>query len=420
MKVKRYFAADVRQGLRQIRHEMGSDAVILSSNQVDGGVEIVAAIDYDETVFRTPNDKTAASADNMSVAEVRSRQSATASKSKDMHYTLADGGGRRQSSTTAADEQITWSQDPVLVEMRTEIKNLRNMVENQLSGFAWGDLTRRHPLRAELLQRLLKLGLSIACCQRLLHDISEQRDIEANWRHLLDQLVSRIQCGDDEIIRRGGVVALVGPTGVGKTTTLAKLAARYAFKEGVRNVALVTTDNYRIGAHDQIRTYGRILGVPVRIVNDRKELAGTLAELTNKSLVLIDTAGMGQRDLRLVEQFSRLRDTPREIRSYLVVSATTMHSALNEIVSSFAHVSPCGCILTKVDEATNLGAVLSTLVDYQLPLSYTCDGQRVPEDIHLARPHSLVSRAVALMENADRAIDEECMALTNGRKIANA
>jgi len=417
MKVTRYFAADIRKGLRQVRHEMGPDAVILSTNPCHGGIEIVAAIDYDETAFKKADPTSASAANEESSPLAYPRPDSTAAKAKSRSN---DANGAGQGVVRKPGEKVIWSQDPVLVEMRAEIKTLRGMLEQQLSGLAWGDLVKRHPLRAELFQRLLKLGLSVAHCQRLLRCIDEHEDLDSNWRLVLEQLVAQIGSSDDEIIQRAGVVALVGPTGVGKTTTLAKLAARYVLKNGARRVALITTDNYRIGAHEQIRTYGRILGVPVRVVSDSKELSSALRELSGKSLVLIDTAGMGQRDMRLVEQFNRLQESAREIRSYLVLSATTMHSALDEIVAGFAPVRPSGCVLTKLDEATNLGGLLSTLADTGLPLAYMCDGQRVPEDIHLARPHSLVSRALDLMEAANRILDEESLALTNGRTLANA
>lgn len=418
MKVTRYFAADIRSGLRQVRHEMGPDAVILSTNPCHGGIEIVAAIDYDETAFKKVEPtSTGAATHEESTQRAYSRSNSGAANAKPRR---TNANGERQGVAQQAGEKVIWSQDPVLVEMRAEIKTLRGMLEHQLSGLAWGDLVQRHPLRSELFQRLLKLGLSVAHCQRLLRYIDENADVDSNWRLMLEQLVAQIGSSDDDIIQRAGVVALVGPTGVGKTTTLAKLAARYVLKNGARRVALITTDNYRIGAHEQIRTYGRILGVPVRVVGDSKELSSALRELSGKSLVLIDTAGMGQRDMRLVEQFNRLQESAREIRSYLVLSATTMHSALDEIVSGFAPVRPSGCVLTKLDEATNLGGLLSTLANTGLPLAYMCDGQRVPEDIHLARPHSLVSQALDLMEAANRILDEESLALTNGRALANA
>jgi flagellar biosynthesis protein FlhF len=200
---------------------------------------------------------------------------------------------------------------------------------------------------------------------------------------------------------QGGVVALVGSTGVGKTTSVAKLAARYVLRHGQRHVALVTTDSYRIGAHEQLMTYGRLLGIPVQIASDHKELHSALNSLADKRLVLIDTAGMSQRDVRLSEQFATLADSGIPIRTLLVLSATAHPSVLTETVEAFSSVDLEGAILTKLDEAAKLGGVLSTVINQQLPLMFVTDGQRVPEDMHLARAQNLVQKAAELALSSD-------------------
>ncbi len=207
------------------------------------------------------------------------------------------------------------------------------------------------------------------------------------------------------------IVALVGATGVGKTTTVAKLAARYMLRHGANRVALVTTDSFRIGAHQQLRTYGKILGLPVYIANDADELRTTLEGLRDKDLVLIDTAGMSQRDLRLNEQFELLRQSSRQlssqIQSYAVLSTTTQRVALDETLRALEQVELSGCILTKTDETVALGEALSVVRRHRLPVAYVCDGQRVPEDIHPARAAKLVSQAVALMRRYETELPEE-------------
>jgi flagellar biosynthesis protein FlhF len=215
------------------------------------------------------------------------------------------------------------------------------------------------------------------------------------------------------------MIALVGSTGVGKTTSVAKLAARYALRHGQRSVALVTTDCYRIGAHEQLFTYGRILGVPVQVASSHEELQSTLASLADRRLVLIDTAGMSQRDLRLAEQLATLRDSGFPLRTYLVLNVTTQLNVLDEAVRAFGKAALEGCILTKVDEAASLGGVLSVVAKHRLPLAYVGDGQRVPEDLHPARAHNLVNRAVSLMQQAGQDSNDETLAERFGGMAAN-
>jgi flagellar biosynthesis protein FlhF len=215
-------------------------------------------------------------------------------------------------------------------------------------------------------------------------------------------------------------VALVGATGVGKTTTIAKLAARYALRHGRERVALVTTDSYRIAAHEQLRTYGRILGIPVRIANNREELTESLKLLSDKDLVLIDTAGMSQRDVRLSQQFSLVEEAAPAIKTYLVLSTTTHRAGLTEVVKTFGKVKLDGCILTKLDETTSLGGAISTLAEHKLPVAYVSDGQRVPEDIHIARAPNLIQRAVQVAQQTNQALEQESLTLAFSGMVANA
>jgi flagellar biosynthesis protein FlhF len=200
---------------------------------------------------------------------------------------------------------------------------------------------------------------------------------------------------DEQILQKGGVVALVGPTGVGKTTTAAKLAARYAMRHGSSKVALITTDSYRIGAQEQLRSFGELIGVPVYAVNSADELHTTLHSLQDRELVLIDTAGLSQRDRQLLEQLAILRTGEIKIDPYLVVAANSQESALNEAVTMFNRIELKGAILSKLDEGGSLGPALSVLIRHQLPLHYLGDGQRVPEDLQVARGSDLVDRLVA-------------------------
>jgi len=383
MKVKRFFAADMRQAIRLVREAQGADAVILSNRKVDGGVEIISATGYDESLLEdstpvtTPETVTAPDAD-------RTDSSADAS---------------RYTATTA--RAVNWSQDPAIVSMKEEIRQLRGLLENQLAHLAWSDLDRREPLHTDVMRRLHSMELGNGLIEQLSAPAVHARDEAHAWQLALAELSATLPVAENDMLDQGGIVALVGSTGVGKTTSIAKLAARYVLRHGQRHVALVTTDSYRIGAHEQLMTYGRLLGIPVQVASDHNELRTTLNSLADKRLVLIDTAGMSQRDVRLTEQFTTLADSGIPIRTLLVLSATLHPSVLDETVRAFSAVPIEGAILTKLDEAASLGGVLSAVIKQHLPLMFTTNGQRVPEDLHTARAQDLVQQAAQLIREQD-------------------
>ncbi|MCK9531575.1 MAG: flagellar biosynthesis protein FlhF [Gammaproteobacteria bacterium] len=412
MKIKRYFAADMRQALQMVREGQGPDAVILSNRKLDGGVEIVAAVDYDEALV----ERMTRGESKPSVVEPPARKPAQAQPSATPARPSAGGEGERRS---AAANRIVWSQDPAISAMRDEIKTLRGLVETQLTGIAWGEARQHQPLRVQVLERLTRLGLSARLCNELAGQVRYQDDAEHNWRQALGQLARRIPVTHDDILSRGGVVALVGPTGVGKTTSVAKLAARYTLRHGPDRVALITTDSYRIGAQQQLRTFGRLLNAPVYVANDAAELAHLLETLRNKSLVLIDTAGTSQRDVRLAEQAALLNAGGGLVHTYVVLSATTQRKALEETVRAFGNIALDGCLLTKLDETASLGEALSVVAEQQLPVAYVSDGQRVPEDLQTARANNLVTRSVGMMRHSDAPV-EEALAFSFGGLVSNA
>jgi flagellar biosynthesis protein FlhF len=300
--------------------------------------------------------------------------------------------------------------------MRNEITNLRGMLEQQLTGLAWNDLKKNNPLRAKLIKQLLELGFGPELANQVIQSSEGQSDdYRKAWQMTLSSLAEKLPIQDDDVALSGGVVALVGATGVGKTTTIAKLAARYALRHGRNSIVLITTDTYRIGALEQLRTYGRILGIPVKIAHNKKQLQDLLKMLSEKKLVLIDTAGMGQRDIRLMEQFSVINDCAMGLKTLLVLSSTTHRAALDETVRSFSNVEINGCILTKLDETTNLGAALSVVTEHQLRVAYISDGQRVPEDLHLARAHTLINRCVSIARRANQPLDNDSLELAYSR-----
>jgi flagellar biosynthesis protein FlhF len=415
MKIKRFFAADMRQAIRKVREEQGPDAVILSNRKVDGGVEIVSAVDYDEALINKALHENASDT-------LAGPRAANASPVMAPVQAEAAAQARPAPAATAVTSRasIQWAQDPALVSMKEEIRQLRGLLEHQLAHLAWGDMNHKHPQQLEVLRRLHGLGIKPAVAQHLAERVSHCADPEQAWRNALGLFAQAIPVTNDDILERGGMVALVGATGVGKTTTVAKLAARFALRHGQKRVALVTTDGYRIGAHEQLLTYGKILGVPVQVAADHEQLVHALKGVMDKHLVLIDTAGMSQRDLRLTEQFTTLANTGLPIRSYLVLSATAQAAVQEETICAFRGVALDGCILTKVDETTSLGGALSVISEQQLPLAYIADGQRVPEDMQPARPHVLVNKAAEMLRESDWFPGDAMLAERFGGGMANA
>lgn len=347
------------------------------------------------------------------------RLNVTVGGAVDLDFSAAESAiAEPVAASTGEPTRIEWTQEPAMREMRAELRTLRSLFESQLTLQEWQRLGQRHPLRITLLQRLTALGLGVDVARKLADHVPESEDPEQAWLQALDLLRQHLPVADDDIVERGGVIAIVGPTGVGKTTTVAKLAARFALRHGRRHVALVTTDNFRIGGQEQLRSFARILGMPVHAAHDREELAAVLADLADKQLVLIDTAGMSHRDMRLSEQLQTLGTAGSPIRVYLVISANTQLPALCEIVRGFRKINPAGCILSKVDEATSLGSALTALLRYRLPVAYLATGQRVPEDLQPARSEPLLESALTLMRQyAAEETDDEALALRFARAV---
>ncbi|VAW52161.1 Flagellar biosynthesis protein FlhF [hydrothermal vent metagenome] len=423
MKMKRYFAADSRQALRELREDQGPDAVILSNRRVQGGVEIIAALDYEDAMVNSSlgnPDSLPPPTDNTKQAGYSEPQ---VNENSYGHSQFTESS---YSSVTDDKEHETKEDASTLNKIQDELKGLRNIIEAPLMQFAWGESGRVQPLYANLLKQLMSLGLSSKLSQSIAKRTAKQGLTKHSWLESLKLLAKLVPINDEDILENGGIVSLIGPTGVGKTTTIAKLAARFALKHGRRGVTLITTDNYRIGAHEQLRTYGRILGVPVHIATDAAELKCLLKEVREKSedcehqLILIDTAGVCQKDVRLGEQLMTLNLRGMDIKNYLVLSATGQMNLQDEVIRSFKKLKLSGCMLTKIDEAASLGEVMSVLIQHDLPLHFVCDGQKVPDDLHQARGQLLVKEAVKLMRLTNKPPSSEELAYSFDGMVTNA
>jgi flagellar biosynthesis protein FlhF len=400
MKIKRYTAASMREALAQVRAEQGADAVILSSRRGEDGVEVIAAVDYDEALFVAANRQRAAAASPAAPVQPAAPQP----KLIPAHF-------QRLTMSPEPMEAVRRERAPAdssYGEMQRELQALRRMVETGFAGITWNDKRVREPLKARVLEDLSAMDIAPDVAQALA-ERTPQRTNLADPSHIpLALLVKHLPVVNDLASVSGGVMAVVGPTGAGKTTTIAKLAARWCMQHGVADLALVSTDNYRIGASDELTTHARALGAPLHVANGGEDLARVLERLKSKKLILIDTAGMGPRDARLAEQLAALQLGAPGARVFLTLPAHDASQALDEVVRAFAPSQPVACILTKVDEAGSLGPVISATLRHRLKIAYVCDGPKVPEDMHAAHQRRvwLVQAALQRKEGKPPARDE--------------
>jgi flagellar biosynthesis protein FlhF len=382
MQMRRFIATDMRSALNQVRESLGADAVILSSRRSVEGVEIVAAVDV---------------ADTATQERAASQAAARAS---------AERSTVRAETSSPADAETHTSTSRVLA---SEVKQMRRLLESQLATLAWNEFTQRSPLRAAVLRELAQFGLAQDVCKRIAEQVPENMELNRAVQLALGLLASEIQTTGDTWLERGGMVAFAGPSGVGKTTLIAKLAARWVLRHGPRSVVLVSADSARIGAHEQMHMLGRLLNVPVHTAQELGELPELLNSLTQTKLVLVDTAGASSRDNSIPTQLATLATEIPRLETALVVSVNAQAGAIAETFARFAAMRPAVCLLTKLDEATSLGGILTALERVRLPVAYCSDGTRVPEDLHPARAHALVLQAQSLARKNGATIDEDLL-----------
>lgn len=292
--------------------------------------------------------------------------------------------------------------DAEIRQLRQEVAGMRQVIEREMNRFT-DERLRGCPVRATALDLMDEYGFDAG----LARDVAMQIPLETEahrGRGLMLGLISRkLPIAPVDPLEEGGVIALVGPTGAGKTTTIAKLASRFAEKHAPRDVALVTTDTTRIGAREQLYGYGRQLGIAVHEANSGTDLDQLLERLKDYKLVLIDTAGLGPRDRALAAQLQWLR-AARQVRTLLVLPANTSFGDMDEVVRRFGAANLQGLVLSKLDETGRFGNALSVAVDHSLPITWVTDGQDVPEDLHRASAANLVLR----LEDLRRAADMPC------------
>ncbi len=451
MSVKRFFAETARECLRRVKEEFGPDAIVVSNKPVDGGVEMVAMSEAGlEALSRTRVPLSMAGTAATAARPAPPPAAASRPAEAELDYTV-----RLSSQAKKPPSAVPWPPSPArnipvpperpklrplpdkapaaasaanpaanprqaasappapqprapaeerpaqpqlqVTQLMSEMASIKALLERQLAGFAWGELSRHEPTRALVLSEMLDAGFSGQLSRKLIADLPPELTPDDARKWLKGAVNRRLRTlgEDNDIIERGGVFALVGPTGVGKTTTTAKLAARCVVRYGADKLALLTTDGYRIGAHEQLRIYGRILGVPVHVVRDGEDLRHTLADLRDKHMVLIDTVGMSQRDRMVAEQAAMLMQAG-EVNRLLLLNATSRGDTLDDVVRAYAGEDLAGCIITKMDEAASLAPAIDVAVRHGLLLTYVANGQRVPEDLYLPNRNYLLHRAFKL------------------------
>jgi flagellar biosynthesis protein FlhF len=406
MNIRRFVANDMREALGAIRADLGADAVMLSSRKLPEGVEVIAAIDYDDSLFNAPGASAAQDESGVDALDAYTQAAAT-------RVPVA----REVAPPTAPSVRAAVAAEPVIevaadTTMADEIKDLRRLLETQLASLAWNDLNRQAPVRARLLRELSKLGVDSSLAAELADEVPADLGSQEAMRFLVRRFGERLPLVDWDMADTGGIFAVVGPTGVGKTTSIAKIAARFILRHSVDELGLVSTDTYRIGARQQLLNFARIMRAPMHVAENAHDLRRVLDGFANKKLVLIDTAGMSQRDVRLANQFATLKVEGHHVRTVLALSAGADRGCLAEAVNVFKATSPEALIVTKLDETTAFGGILSLAIRSGLPLAYLSDGQRVPEDLHRAAPKRfwLLHNALKLSASASISPDENELA----------
>ena len=393
MNARKFIAVNSREALKLVRIELGDDAVILSNRKVGNNVEIVAMTGSDLTKLSEARPSEPNRGIQKGVPPVLTQQvlnQATALGAK-----ILDANTRREIVPVKQAAKQEVKQEAIVVTpvqeeagFMSEIKTMHTMMQEQLACLAWTEMQHRDPKRSTLMREMINVGFSPALSRQLLEKMPENAD--KVWIQKLLGHNIRVANASEDVIARGGVYALVGPTGVGKTTTTAKLAARAVVRYGADKVALITTDSYRIGAHEQLKIYGKILGVGVHAVRDTEDLKLTLSGLKHKHLVLIDTMGVGQRDSRVADQAEMFNAAG--VKRLLLLNATSAGSTLDDVVRMYHGSGVVGCIPTKLDEAVTLGTVLDVVIRHKLVMHYIASGQRVPEDLHEVNLEYLLHR----------------------------
>ncbi|MEE4277783.1 MAG: flagellar biosynthesis protein FlhF [Halieaceae bacterium] len=424
MNIQKFRGRDTREAMAQVRAEFGQDAYILANRRVGGMVELTVARDIDAMISAAGNPAAAApgglwpgvgsgaaegahagaqradapAADGFRSAAGAERQNAPSPRAlpvdEDPVRHNPAVAPARNTVAPASPAQAVPAEARQLELLERELKRLRDILDTELGERQWRDVAERAPIQSTLRQRLLRLGLSRALTGQLMQRLPPTASLEQGWRLAIDGLQRRLRC-DAAGPGRASIVAVYGGTGVGKTSAIAKLAGRDIQRFGAQAVGLITLDGYRLGAREQLSTFAHALGIPALAADDRDGLMAALRKLRGRR-VYVDTAGMGQRDPRLLAQWDLLDELGSDLAHVVAVAASSHPVQTRALLEAFGRGAFSGAIITKMDEAQSLGGVLDVVVQSAIPLWQTTDGQRIPDDIADADAAALVERALEL------------------------
>jgi len=385
MQVKRFFAADMRRAMQQVRAELKDDAAIISSRPLAGGVELTASSATTPTAQPAVSPELAAELRKTRAVISEARARLLQTDRGEPGQLLAPDKEPAEKNRQSAPPPPTQTTGVVLAQLREEFACLRELVEVQLGSLAFRKAQTEKPQQTGLWFCLARTGLPAGLIANLLQGVAHIQEPRLAFRHLLAQLTRQIPIQQQDPLEQGGCIALTGPAGAGKTTTLAKLAARHVLKQGREQLALVSMDHFRIGAHEQLKTLAHILDVPVFQARSAEELPGVLERLAHKSLVLIDSSAESQ-SLRHIE-----------CRRYLLLPATSSAAVLGNTLKRYLEQQPLdGLCITHLDEAASLGELIGLAMEQHLPLTWLSDGPRIPDNLKNPRAHQLVAKAFSL------------------------
>jgi flagellar biosynthesis protein FlhF len=426
---QKFTAANSAEALKMVREKMGSDAMILSSKDVDEGVEIVAIspdalahLASQKNPFLAKSNNPAPSAPlntpvfqeitkdvlpkvttpSMQVGGLMVKDIINTNASANDALPEVNSPAQSSDITSSPAANTPPAESPRVEHLITEIEEVKKLLQSHLASSYWSNLQQESAGHAQVTKTLLSAGFSPKLCAELVQNLSATGDVKSLLAEVQKRLEHSIKTIDPlEAFDRGGIFAFIGPTGVGKTTTVAKVAARCVLRYGRNQVALLSTDTYRIGAQEQLKVFARILGLPVISLRDSEDLESKLNELSQRHIVLLDTAGVNQRDVLMIEQSQLLKEGSRNAHRILVMSSTTDLRTQEDVIMLHNQASIdanqsriMGAIITKTDEAAQIAPVLDSLMRHELPLMFLSNGQRVPEDLSQANVAYLAHRAM--------------------------
>ncbi len=450
MKAKRFTAKNMQQALRMVSDELGPDAVILSNKRLGKGVEVIAALDYQEMASEQQqqeldrqlalqqeleNAKQAtgqirqeqpslqqAQLDHSNVATTAALKEAlmgikegTIAQSQALDAVMQGEEELQQSLTQTTSSMSSEEATPFLNKVSAELKDLKNWLVSQ-QGNAWNPNRPLSWQQAQIWQRCQDLGIDPSWADKLVSALPEDdEDIEKGWAQCLRFIAEDLPLAENNMLQTGGCFAFVGPTGAGKSTTIGKLAAQYVINHGNEDIALITMDNYRIAAHDQLKAFARIMEIPLMVLEPNGDLAAMLDQLRDKKFILIDTAGLAIQDPHFSVQLSMLKGAGNKVKTLLALPLTSQARCLQENYEHFKPAGIDGCIFTKLDECFSLGQAMSIASVTRLPIHMVTDGPHIPDDIHFPNAEKMVRLAeqMARMAQARWQTSEVSSAMNN-------